>query len=215
MSLYPTAAPLQIAVPSGPLPPALAAVLTRQRAEEPESPVRLVETTEQERLEGLEDGRYCLSLGLSLASGQQPLPQDSLALWKDELAVAVPLLSPLLAFPEIPLKDAAKYPLILWHPECYGAVGQQIEALLASAVPTLQVAERVRSFELMAVVVSAGYGIGFAALSRIVAARKLEIAMRPLAGGPHTIVAYLTQPRAPLPAPVKRLVGRFQALAAH
>lgn len=213
MSFAPTAAPLQIAVSSGPLPPALAVVLTRQRAEEPESPVRLVETTEQEQLEGLQDGRYCLGLGLSLASDDQFLPQDSLALWEDELAVAVPLLSPLLAFAEIPLKEAAQYPLVLWHPKCYGTVSQQIEALLASTNPALQVTEYVTSFELMAVMVSAGYGIGFAAKSRIVAARKLEIAMRPIAGKPSTIVTYLMKPSPSLPPSVERLVNRFQSIS--
>lgn len=123
-------APLQIAVTAGALTPPLATLLARQRAEEPETPVRLVETTVADQCWGLEEGRYCL--GFSTTPDLLRHPLQSAALWQDELAVAVPPRSPLLALAEIPLHEAVQHPLILWHREDHEAPSPQIESLLAS-----------------------------------------------------------------------------------
>lgn len=212
MPLDHATAPLQIAVSTGILPPALAALLARQRAEEPETPIHLVETTEKDQQQGLKDGRYCL--GLFLSMNEQSLSRNTLALWPDELAVALPLRSPLLAFAEVPFEELAQYPLIMWHKGYCSPLGQQLDSLIASAPTTLNVIDRVSSFELMAVLVAAGYGIGFATRSRIGCSRALDIVMRPLASGPHPVTTYLALPRSPVAA-VERLIQRAQAITQH
>lgn len=78
MSLDHATAPLQIAVSTGIMPPALATLLAKQRMEEPETPVRLIETTEKDQHEGLKDGRYCL--GLFLSMNEPPLARKAFSL---------------------------------------------------------------------------------------------------------------------------------------
>jgi DNA-binding transcriptional LysR family regulator len=211
MPLAHATAPLQIAVSTGLMPPALATLLAKQRAEEPETPVRLIETTEKDQHQGLRDGHYCL--GFFLSMNEQPPLSKTFALWQDELAVALPSRSPLLAFAEVPLGEVAQYPLIMWRPGYCSPLGQQIDSLLSSATATLNVVDRVNSFELMAVLVAAGYGVGLATKSRISCSRKLNIVMRPLACGRHQVTTYLALPPSPLPATVERLIQRAKSIA--
>ncbi|MBJ7223523.1 MULTISPECIES: LysR substrate-binding domain-containing protein [unclassified Brenneria] len=213
MSLDHATAPLQIAVSTGIMPPALATLLAKQRMEEPETPVRLIETTEKDQHQGLKDGRYCL--GLFLSMNETPLARETFALWQDELALALPSRSPLLAFAEVPLGEAVQYPLIMWQRGYCSPLGQQIESLLSSAASKLNVVDRVSSFELMAVLVASGYGIGFATKSRISCSRNLNLVMRPLACGPHQVTTYLALPPSPLSATVERLIQRAQAIEAE
>ncbi|MFJ5483589.1 substrate-binding domain-containing protein [Pectobacterium actinidiae] len=205
--------PLQIAVSTGILPPELATLLATQRAEEPETPVQLIATTEEDQLQGLEDGRYCL--GLLLSMNKMPASRRALALWQDELAIALPFDSPLLACAEVPLIEAVHYPLIMWNKHCCAPLSEQIDSLMTIPASPLNVVDRVKSFEMMAVLVAAGYGIGFATRSRIACSRKLEIVMRPLANGPHQVTTFLTLPPHPAPAAVERLIQRAQAITPH
>lgn len=186
-------------------------LLAKQRMEEPETPVRLIETTEKDQHQGLKDGRYCL--GLFLSMNEPPLARKAFSLWQDELALALPSRSPLLAFAEVPLGEAVPYPLIMWQRGYCSPLGQQIESLLSSAASKLNVVDRVSSFELMAVLVASGYGIGLATKSRISCSRNLDLVMRPLANGSHQVTTYLALPHSPMPATVKRLIQRAQAVA--
>ncbi|HHG5368146.1 TPA: LysR family substrate-binding domain-containing protein [Pseudomonas aeruginosa] len=210
MPIDPAIAPLHIAVSTGMLTPELSALLAKQRAEEPETPVRLVETTEEDQEQGLRDGRYCLGLVLSMRD--KPDSEHTFPLWQDEVVVVLPSRSPLLAFAEIPLSEVAQYPLVMWSTGFCTSLGKQIVALMDAPVVSLNVVDRVRSFDLMAVLVAAGYGVGFATQTRVACSRDLGIVTRPLAEGPHYATTYLTLPRAPLPPAVDRLVKRAQAV---
>lgn len=205
--------PLQIAVPTGALTLPLVALLARQREEEPETPLRLIETTLEDQLQGLEDRRYCL--GFSLAQAKYRSALQATPLWRDEVMVAVPPQSPLLAFDKIPLKEATRYPLILWNGKGCEILRQQIDSLLESAETELHVAERVTSFGLMAVLIAAGYGIGFCTQSWISACRTMDIEIRPLADQPHYVTTYLIHLHQPLTSPVDRLIRRAQQLTTH
>lgn len=179
--------------------------------EEPETPVRLIETTEKDQHQGLKDGRYCL--GLFLSMNVPPLAREAFALWQDELALALPSRSPLLAFAEVPLGEAVQYPLIMWQRGYCSPLGQQIESLLSSVASKLNIVDRVSSFELMAVLVASGYGIGLATKSRISCCRSMNLVMRPLAGNScYQVTTYLAVPHPPLPASVTRLIQRAQAV---
>lgn len=120
--------------------------------------------------------------------------------------------SPLLEFEKIPLKKAAQYPLVLWSAEHCEPLNQQVEELLDSAKTTLNVVGHARSFELMAVLVAAGYGIGFAGKSRIDAARKLGIVVRPLAGLPNYLSTYLLRSHSMRSSSAERLIERARNL---
>lgn len=200
--------PLRIAVSFGTLSPQLASLLARQRAEEPQTPVRLHEVTLAEQLHGLEEGRYDGGLALTSTAGHALSAQP---LWHDELAVALPARSPLLAFAAIPLEEAARYPLVRWCAQACDPVSRLVDRLFDKGRSPSQTV-CVQTYELMAVLVAAGYGIGVGAKSRIVAARKLDIAMRPLAGDRHELVTYFLRPDSGTLASVDRLAGRAQAI---
>ncbi|WP_165496969.1 LysR family substrate-binding domain-containing protein [Phytopseudomonas dryadis] len=200
--------PLQIAVTFEALTAPLAALLAKQRAEEPETPVRLIETSAADQVQGLKGGAY--SAGISIVpSGQDALP--SLPLWRDELAIAVPVRSPLLAFPRVPLEEVARYPLVMWCPGSCEAINQHVESLLRPVEPVLNIMARAKSFELLTVLVAAGYGMGFSTMSRIAASRPLDIVMRPLLHNARHVTTYLLRTAAASPA-IDRFVERARAI---
>ncbi len=200
--------PLRIAVSFGVPCPPLASLLARQRAEEPQVPVRLHEVTLAEQLSGLEDGRYDGGLALTDAPGSS---LSARPLWRDELALALPVRSPLLAFAEVPLEETAQYPLVRWCTQACEPVSRLVDTLLGQHASFSQAAYA-RSYDLMAVLVAAGYGIGLGAKSHLAASRKMDIVMRPLAGDRHPLTAYFLRSDSGTLAPVDRLVERAQAI---
>ncbi|UXJ50158.1 LysR substrate-binding domain-containing protein [Pseudomonas citronellolis] len=202
--------PLLVAATTGTLSPFLAALLAKQRAEEPQTPVRIVETSIEDQHQGLKDGRYCL--GLSLVAEKRHAPLQSISLWQDELAVAIPLRSPLLRYSEIPLQMVVDYPLITWRKGTCHPIEKKISALLESASHNLKVVERVNSLELMEILVASGYGVGIYTKTHITAMRSLGIVMRPLAGRPNLVSTYLVLPQASPPSAVDRIIQRANTI---
>lgn len=180
---------LKLAVSADALSPQLATLLAMQRAEEQETAVLLQEVASGDLVKGLENGNY--DLGMRLATTSADLSLNTQLLWGDELALAVPLRSPLLAHAEVPLDALLHYPLVRWCRRACEALCQQVDALFG---PDERSAQELTSFELMAVLVAAGYGVGIAPRSRIVQARGWGVAMRPLANGPYLIRTQLLQP---------------------
>lgn len=180
--------PLRIAVSFGAIHAQLATLLARQRIEEPETPVALSEVAPAEQIAGLKDRRYELgfTLGVGAEHGLKMQP-----LWHDELAVLMPARSPLLTYAAIPLSTLADYPVVMWHSEACAAMHYYVQALFVKAEMTPHVAAQARSFEFMATVVAAGYGVGLAACSRIDAAREAGIVARPLHADDHSITTFL------------------------
>lgn len=194
---------LKLAVTADALSPRLATLLALQRAEEPETVVLLQEVTFGDLVHGLEDGAYDVGMALAMTSTDQAL--NTQPLWGDELALAVPLCSPLLAHAEVSLDALLHYPLGRWCLRGCDALSQQVDALFG---PEHLSAEEATSFELMAVWVAAGYGVGIAPRSRIVEARGWGVALRPLVSGPYLIRTQLLLPsRGSVPA-VERFAER-------
>lgn len=179
---------LKLAVSADALSPQLATLLALQRAEEPETAVLLQEVASGDLVKGLENGNY--DIGMALATASADLSLNTQLLWGDELALAVPLRSPLLAHAEVPLDALLHYPLVRWCLRACEALCQQVDALFG---PDERSAQELTSFELMAVLVAAGYGVGIAPRSRIVQARGWGVAIRPLANGPYLIRTQLLQ----------------------
>lgn len=202
------ASPLRIAVSFGAVSPRLAALLARQRAEEPQTPVRLHEVALAEQLNGLTYGRYDGGLALTEA------PASTLrahALWRDELAVAMPAQSPLRRFDAVPLEEAARYPLIGWQAPACEPVSALIDALLLTQRSGTSCVQ-VQSYELMVVLILAGYGIGIGLQSRLAWLRVPHIISRPLAGCQPDITTYLLQPRCGVMAALDRFAKRGREL---
>ncbi|NYT62790.1 LysR family substrate-binding domain-containing protein [Alcaligenaceae bacterium] len=180
--------PLRIAVSFGAIHAQLATLLARQRIEEPETPVALYEVAPVEQIAGLKGRRYELGFTLD-AMAEHGLKMQPL--WYDELAVMLPVRSPLLVYPVIPVSALVDYPVVMWHSEVCAAMHYYVQALFVKAEMTPHVAAQARSFEFMATVVAAGYGVGLAACSRIDAAREAGIVARPLHADDHTITTFL------------------------
>jgi DNA-binding transcriptional LysR family regulator len=200
---------LKLAVLADALSPQLATLLALQRTEEPETTVLLQEVAPEELVDGLESGRY--NLGMALAT--KPPARNALPLWADELVLAVPLRSPLLARPEVSLDALLQYPLLQWCPRACVALSQQLEALRVNEGQGHSALE-IASFERMAVLVAAGYGVGIAPRSRVVQARSWGVAMRPLANGPHLIRTQLLLPVEGWTPAVERFAERAAKVAA-
>lgn len=105
----------------------LAELLAKQRAEEPGTEMRLLETSFSEQVQGVEEGRY--DLGFAIAPPAKA-NLHSEALWHDEIAVAVPELSPLLAFVEITMEAVIQYPLVLWSAQDCDPLSRRVMELL-------------------------------------------------------------------------------------
>jgi DNA-binding transcriptional LysR family regulator len=200
---------LKLAVSAGTLSPRLASLLALQRAEEPETIILLQEVAASDLIRGLEDGVY--DVGIALVATTTVFAMNAQPLWADELALAVPLRSPLLAYPEVPLDALLHYPLLQWCPWACEALSQQVEARFG---PETHSAQEVTSFDLLAVLVAAGFAVGIAPRSHIARSRGWGVAMRPLADGSYVVRTQLLQPsRACLPA-VDRFAKRAAKVAA-
>ena len=200
---------LRLAVSADTLSPRLASLLALQRAEEPETIILLQEVAARDLVRGIEDGTY--DVGIAQAATTTAFTMNAQPLWADELALAVPLRSPLLAYPEVPLDALLHYPLLQWCLWACEALRQQVDARFD---PEMHSAKEVTSFDLLAVLVAAGFAVGIAPRSHIARARGWGVAMRPLANGPYLIgTQLLRKPHGSAPA-VERFAERAEKVAA-
>ncbi|MCE4363171.1 MULTISPECIES: LysR family substrate-binding domain-containing protein [Gammaproteobacteria] len=198
---------ITVAASSAVLSPLLADLLALQRTEEPETPVRLQEVTQDELTTSILGGTYDLGIGW-------PLATDALAvlpLWRDRLAIALPTRSPLLAHQAIPLPVTFSCPLICWHPHTC-VEGLDMEAGVDDCSAHL-CSIAVTSFDLLTVLVAAGYGIGIAPQSYIVRARNRGIVMRHILGTPRWVYTCLFRSANALSPAVERFVERASRVA--
>lgn len=168
----------KLAASPGVLSPLLANLLALQRAEEPETQVLLEEVPAKDLLHGLTSGRY--DFGITWTSSVESSLRSQ-PLWREELGIAVPSRSPLLAHAAIPSEALRRYSLIQTCIALSDDLLRQLDCPLQDA----------SSFELMLVLVAAGYGVGVAPRSLISQAHGWGIVWRPLAGGPHSVRAQL------------------------
>jgi len=73
----------------------------------------------------------------------------------------------------------------------------------------------VASFEMMAMMIVAGLGVGISAHSRITQAQAWGICLRPLADGPYEVVAHLLRPTGHLHPTTERFVQRVLRVAVN
>lgn len=184
----------------------LPALLALQRAEEPQSSVRIHEISPNDLYPGLSSGRF--NVALALEADARP-GWASEPLWHDELALALPLRSPLLASSEITVNRLQSYNVLLWPASARSSLRGQFAELIEDAGSE----STASSFELMATLVAAGYCVGIAPCSRITQSRGWGIVLRPLAGGPHRLTTELLRARPHCAPAVERFAERAQRLA--
>ncbi|WP_084360466.1 LysR substrate-binding domain-containing protein [Hydrogenophaga palleronii] len=163
----------------------LAHLLALQRAEEPLTPVLVQEMSPEALAQGVSLGLVHLGV---VGDRMLPMGMRSLPLWRDELAVALPLGSVLATHESLTVAALQDFPLIQWCPDTHGLLNQQVKSLVGDHWDT---SRTVRSFPLMACLVAAGYGVGFAFRSHMTVASEWKIMMHPLAEGPRWIQTVL------------------------
>lgn len=181
-----------------PLP--LSKLLALQRVEEPDVALAFFETTGEDLVTGLHESRY--DVGISLQGSGDP-SLNTQSLWAENIAVALPPRSSLQDQDELTLVELLDHPVLRWPAE----VCPLLEQHLSSPQSTSQWnVHRVPSFESMALWVSAGFGLGLSAQSRIWHARGWQVDMRPLSDGPYQIVTRLQRP----PNQINPVAERFE-----
>ena len=199
---------IRVAVLGEWVPPQLADVLALQRAEEPEIPAALVGCTADDQ--ATQQPGEGFDFALSTAAWQWP-GWVCEALWHDTLAVAVAKRSHLLAYHEVPCCEVLKQPLICAQStadEPWRAVAQR---LFEDALQDRE--QTVSTFDMAMTLVSAGYGIAVAPAVRLTGYQRRGIAVRPLAGAPTVVMAYLLRPHASLTEAQARFARRARSVS--
>ncbi|MFC4924357.1 LysR family transcriptional regulator [Delftia deserti] len=200
---------LRIALSDGITPSRLSALLAMCRQEEPEVDIRLFQVSLSQQIKGLQDDLYDVGFAQSDEVGEGITAQ---AVWNDPLLVAVPARHHLLKFKRIPLDDLLQFPLVLCDPQACEGYARQVDRVLRRSDREPLIAERVASFELMMVVVSAGFALGLAGLPHIAASRDCGVVARPLAGRSPMLTTYLLRPEGEPSETLGRFIERVQAI---
>jgi len=179
---------LRVALSDGITPARLPALLALCRKEEPEIEIRFFEVPLAQQIKGLHDDLYDAGFSLSdeVGDGITALP-----VWHDALMVAVPARHPILTHKRIPLEELLRYPLVLADPHACEGHAKHVERLLRRVETEPLVAERVASCDLMMALVSAGFALGLAGESHIIASHEPDVVARPLAMRVPPLTTYL------------------------
>lgn len=201
---------LRIALSDGITPLRLSALLALCRQEDPEIDIRLSEVPLSQQIRGLSDELYDVGFALSDEVGEKIIAEP---VWNEPLMVAVPNRHPLLSYGRIPLEEILRYPLVLCDPAICEGHARQVARVLRRAEQEPLIAERVVSFDLMMTLVSAGFALGLAGVSHIIANRELGVVARPLAGCSPMLITYLLRPYGDPSDTVARFIERIYTLA--
>lgn len=177
---------LHLAIAPGVPTNRLAQVLNVQREQAPEVTVRVHEVSAGELRAGLQDG--CYDVGLSLID-EADVDLSSQPLWRESMVAVLPAGFPLMAQADLTLDDLLRFSVLRWPAETCNALEQRIAALSGGRRAAIQ---DVTSFDMLALQVAAGYGVGVTAESRSARAEGWGITMRPFSDGPYKLVTYLS-----------------------
>lgn len=200
---------LRIALSDGITPSRLPTLLALCRQEEPEVEIRLFEVSLSQQVKGLHDDLYDVGFAQSDEVGEGIAAE---AVWSDALMVAVPARHPLLKHKHIPLEEMLRYPLVLCDPQVCEGHARQVERVLRRVDMEPLIAERVASCDLMMALVSAGFALGLAGASHIMASRESGVVARPLAGSSPFLTTYVLRREGESSEVLARFIERVQTL---
>lgn len=198
-----TSRSFKLAIAPGVTSSRLSTLLALQRVEEPDTAIRFFEVTSDELVAGLREGRY--DAGMSLQDVSIP-SLSSQPLWRESMAIAVPPQFHLPSQAKLTIAELRDYPVYRWPAEICPLLDQRLSSLVPEDQQHIQY---VTSFELLALWVAAGHGVGVSAQSRIQRADGWGIAMRLLSDGPYEVVTHLQR----LHQPANSVVERFERRA--
>lgn len=201
-------AEIKVAVLGEWVPSQLAEVLALQRVEEPETATALIGCSAPAQTHDLPREQF--DFALSTAAWQWP-GWTCEPLWHDTLAVAVAKRSHLLAYREVPRQEVLKQPMICAQSTADDPWRTVLQQLFGGALQEHQ--QTVATFDVAMTLVSAGYGIALAPATRLAGYAQRGIAVRPLAGAPLVVMAYLLHRCAALTEPQARFVRRARSMS--
>lgn len=204
-----TSSQLHIAISFGVISPQLVKLLELQRIHEPQTRLRLHETPLAEQLQGIEDGRF--AGGLALTQSVSPTLRTQ-PLWREELGIMLPANSPLQSLDTVPLEEAARCPLVGWESPACDPVSTIVSTLFSMHNAPPPVAS-VKSYEILATLVAAGFGVGVGLLSRMSWTHMPNTVVRPLAGADVELQTSLVHRREGSNPAIDRLIERGQILS--
>ncbi|MBH1755634.1 LysR family transcriptional regulator [Delftia acidovorans] len=202
-------AQLRIALSDGITPSRLPTLLAMCRQEEPEVEIRLFEVPLAQQVKGLHDDLYDVGFAQSDEVGDGIVAKE---VWSNALMVAVPARHPLLRHKRIPLEELLRYPLVLCDPQVCEGHARQVERVLRRADMEPLIAERVASFDLMMVLVAAGFALGLAGAPHILGCREPGVVARPLAGRAALLTTYVLHREGKSSDVLTRFIGRVQVI---
>ena len=190
------------------VPPQLASVLALQRAEEPDTHVALAGWTDPGRASELPGDSF--DFALSATDWQWP-GWICEPLWHDTLAVAMTKRSHLLAYREVPCQEVLKQSVI-----CSQSTAHEPWRMTAQRVFDGMLQEReqtVATFDVAMTLVGAGYGIAIAPAARLTGYLHRGVAVRPLAGAPTIVMAFLLRRNASMSDTQTRFARRARLVS--
>lgn len=201
---------LRIALSDGLSTERLSQLMALCRQEEPDVAIRFFEVPLVQQLKGLHEDLYDVGFAQSadVGDGIRAVPT-----WSEPLRVALPARHPLLAHKSIPLEEVLRYPLVMGDPEYCEGYCRQIDRILRNVEQAPLVAEQVKSLDLMMALVSAGYALGLAGASQILASRESGIVARPL-DRKAVLTTWLLRPDVEASESLERFVERVASLDA-
>ncbi|WP_425288238.1 substrate-binding domain-containing protein [Pectobacterium betavasculorum] len=181
----------------------LARLLAVIRAHDPHIRLRIHQAPPEKLFDELEAGQCDLAFAPAPAPAQRPTLESN-RLWREELALAHPLRSRLLAYSTIPSESLQKYSMIQWCPTEHRALHRHVATLVGrSAITTYTVV----SFEMMIALVAAGLGIGIAQRSQLDHVCAWPVEVRSLSGQGHCLDTELFWRRGQRPQFHERLLA--------
>ncbi|CAB3937989.1 LysR family transcriptional regulator [Achromobacter insolitus] len=198
---------LRVALSDGITPSRLPALLALCRQEEPEVELRFFEVPLSQQIKGLHDDLYDVGFAQSQEVGEGVI---TIPAWSDALMVAVPVRHPLLVHKRIPLEELLRYPLVLCDSQVCEGHAKHVERILRRADMEPLIAERVTTCGLMMALVSAGFALGLAGETQIVASREMGVVARPLASRVPPLTTYLLRLAGEPSDELARFIARVQ-----
>ena len=190
------------------VPPQLAGVLALQRAEEPETPIVLAGWTDPGRAPELPGDSF--DFALSAADWKWP-GWICEPLWHDTLAVAMARRSHLLAYREVPCQEVLKQSVICSRSTAHEPWRMTVQRLFDDVLHERE--QTVETFDVAMTLVGAGYGIAIAPAARLESYLRRGVAVRPLAGAPTIVMAYLLRRNATLSDTQARFARRARLVS--
>lgn len=187
----------------------LSQVFALQREQAPEVAVKVHEVSSGELRAGLQAGWY--DVGLSLTMGAD-LDFSCEPLWRERMVAVLPAESPLIVQADLSLDDLLQFSVLRWPAEACDALEERLSALSGGRRDAIQ---DVTSFDMLALQVAAGYGVGVTAESRSDRLAGWGITMRPISDGFYELVTSLVLAASRSSPVAEQFVQRMRRIAAN